>query len=279
MPKGCFSMVLAQAIEDKIMADFKPIKHPRVSEAVFDQLKEAILSNDFKAGDRLPSERELAEQFQVSRVAVREAIRALENSGFVAIRQGATGGAFVTDLTFEQLASACLDLYMARKISVHELHQVRILIEPEVARLATLNASPDMKDRLLRAYEAEHPPGASLDADIASATKVHFVLAEMCGNRFFEAIINSVIKLNTMILEALKPHPPYSIHPPGFHLALVEAVLSGDPDAAADAMRNHARLFYENLMKLEREYRERVDMEKGPELRSPNQALGSNPVP
>ena len=40
MPKGCFSMVLAQAIEDKIMPDFKPIKQPRVSEAVFDQLKE-----------------------------------------------------------------------------------------------------------------------------------------------------------------------------------------------------------------------------------------------
>ena len=260
------------------MPDFKPIKHPRVSESVFGQLKEAILSNDYKAGDKLPSERELAEQFQVSRIAVREAIRALENKGFVAIRQGAAGGAFVTDLTFEQLASACLDLYMARKISVHELHQVRILIEPEVARLATVNANPDMKDRLLRAYEAEHPPGASLDADIASATKVHFVLAEMCGNRFFEAIIISVIKLNAMILEELKPHPPYSIHPPGLHHALVEAVLSGNPDAAADAMRNHAREFYENLMRLEREYRGRVDMEKKLDLSSLSQTFGSNPV-
>jgi len=273
-----FPIVPAQSIEDKIMPDFKPIKHPRVSESVFGQLKEAILSNDYKAGDKLPSERELAEQFQVSRIAVREAIRALENKGFVAIRQGAAGGAFVTDLTFEQLASACLDLYMARKISVHELHQVRILIEPEVARLATVNANPDMKDRLLRAYEAEHPPGASLNADIASATKVHFVLAEMCGNRFFEAIIISVIKLNAMILEELKPHPPYSIHPPGLHHALVEAVLSGNPDAAADAMRNHAREFYQNLMRLEREYRGRVDMEKKLDLSSLSQTFGSNPV-
>jgi DNA-binding FadR family transcriptional regulator len=260
------------------MPDFKPVKQPRVSEAVFDQLKEAILSNDFKAGDKLPPERELAERFQVSRVAVREAIRALENSGFVSIRQGAAGGAFVTDLTFEQLVSACLDLYMARKISVHELHQVRILIEPEVARLATLKANPESRQRLLQAYEGEHPPGASLMADIASATKVHFVLAEMCGNRFFEAIINSVLKLNAVIIEELKPHPPYSIHPPGSHLALVEAVLSGDPEAAADAMRNHERVFYDNLMKLEREYRDRVNLERKGGLPAFNKAIAPDPV-
>jgi len=237
------------------MPNFKPIKQPRVSEEVFDQLKEAILSNDFKAGDKLPPERELAEQFQVSRVAIREAIRALENTGFVLIRQGASGGAFVTDLTFEQLASACLDLFLANKISIHELHQVRILIEPEVARLAALNTNPESKQRLVKAFEAEHPPGASLSEDIASATKVHFVLAEMCGNRFLEAIVNSVIKLNAKILEEIKPDPPYSIHPPGMHLPIVEAVLAGDPEVAAEVMRDHAILFYENLMNLEKKYR------------------------
>jgi len=241
------------------MHNFKPIKQPRISEGVFNQLKEAILSNDFKAGDKLPSERDLAEQFQVSRVAIREAIRALENNGFVLIRQGAAGGAFVTDLTFEQLASACLDLFLANKISIHELHSVRILIEPEVARLATLNATPEFSKRLLGTFEAEHPPGASLTEDIASATKVHFVLAEMCGNRFLEAIVNSVIKLNAKILEEIKPDPPSSIHPPGLHRTIVEAVLSGDPEAAAEAMKNHAKIFYDNLVKLEKDYRERAD--------------------
>lgn len=238
------------------MPDFKPIKQPRISEEVFNQLKEAILSNTFRAGDKLPSERELAEQFQVSRVAVREAIRALENNGFVAIRQGAAGGAFVTDLTFEQLAGACLDLFRANKISIHELHRVRILIEPEVARLATLNATPEFTQRLQEAFEAEHPPGASLTEDVASATKIHFILAEMCGNRFLEAIVNSVIKLNAKILDEIKPNPPYSIHPPGLHRPIVEAVLAGDPEAAYDAMRNHAAIFYDNLIRLEKKYRE-----------------------
>ncbi|MFC1822260.1 FadR/GntR family transcriptional regulator [Thermodesulfobacteriota bacterium] len=242
------------------MPNFKPIRQPRVSEEVFIQLKEAILSNEYKAGDKLPPERELSEQFQVSRVAIREAIRTLENSGFVSIRQGAAGGAFVTDLTFEQLASACLDLFLANKISIHELHQVRILIEPEVARLAALNAGPESNKRLLKAFEAEHPNGASLSEDIASATKVHFILAEMCGNRFLEAIVNSVIKLNAKILEEMKPNPPYSIHPPGLHRPIVEAVLAGDSTTAAEAMRNHALTFYENLVNLEKEYRKHLSL-------------------
>jgi len=243
------------------MLDFKPIKQPRVSDEVFKQLKGAVLSSDFKAGDKLPPERELAAQFQVSRIAIREAIRSLENSGFVEIRQGATGGAYVTDLTFEQLASACLDLFLANKISIHELHQVRILMEPEVARLATLNATPESKQRLREAFEAESPPKATVKEDVALGTKVHFILAELCGNRFLEAIVNSVIKMNAKILEELKPNPPHSIHPPEEHGPLVDAVSNGDSEAAAEAMRNHAITFYNNLIRLEKEYRERKDLE------------------
>ena len=74
------------------------------------------------------AERDLAEEFKVSRVAIREALRRLENSGFIVTRQGATGGAYVTDLTFEYLANAFLDLFLADKISIPELHRVRLLI-------------------------------------------------------------------------------------------------------------------------------------------------------
>jgi len=90
------------------MTSFRPIRQLRVSGEVTEQLKQSILLGNFKTGDRLPSERDLAEQFQVSRVAVREALRALENSGFITTRQGVTGGAFVTDLTFEHLVNAFL---------------------------------------------------------------------------------------------------------------------------------------------------------------------------
>lgn len=238
------------------MRHFKPVRQPRISNVIFQQLKNAILANEFKAGDRLSSEKELSEQFQVSRVAVREAIRSLENAGFVTIRQGLNGGAYVTDLTFEHLANACLDLFLADKISVDELHQVRILIEPEVARLAAIHTTPEWNDRLLKAYQAEHPPGAYLSADIASATRVHFILAEMCKNRFLEALVNSLLKMSRKIIEEMRPNPPSSIHPPGVHKPIVDAVLAGDPEGAAEAMRVHARVFYDNLVRMEKYYRE-----------------------
>jgi len=243
------------------MPNFKPVKQPRISDVVFQQLKQAILANGFKAGDRLPSEKELSEQFQVSRAAVREAVRSLENAGFVTIRQGSNGGAYVTDLTFEHLANACLDLFLANKISIHDLHHVRILIEPEVARLAALHTNAQYNKRLLEAYQAEHPPQASLRDDIASATQVHFILAEMCGNPFLEALVNSLLGMSRKMLEEMRPTPPNSIHPPGLHGPIVEAVVAGDADAAAKAMRTHAEIFYDNLVRLEKDYREHADEE------------------
>ena len=67
------------------MIDFKPIKQTRLSEAVTDQLKHSILRGDFEPGTKLPAERVLAEQFQVSRLSVREALNRLEILGFVAL--------------------------------------------------------------------------------------------------------------------------------------------------------------------------------------------------
>ena len=100
------------------MGRFKPIKQFRVSEQVLSQLKESILLGKFKSGEKLPSERELTEEFQVSRGVVREAIRALEITGFVVLRQGPTGGAFVTDLSFDHVGNAFLDLFLANKVSI-----------------------------------------------------------------------------------------------------------------------------------------------------------------
>jgi DNA-binding FadR family transcriptional regulator len=77
----------------------------------------------------------------------------------------------------------------------------------------------------------------------------------MCGNRFLEALVNSLLKLTKKILEEMRPTPPSVIHPPGLHGPIVEAVISGDPEAAAEAMKHHAEIFYDNLARLEKDYR------------------------
>lgn len=238
------------------MSKFKPVRQSRVSEAVIEQLKQSILTGYFKPGDKLPSERDLSEQFQVSRIAVREALRKLEHAGFIVTRQGATGGAYVTELTFEYLVSAFLDLFLADKISIPELYQVRLLIEPEVARLATLNVTPEYVQQLKEALDIEELPITTLPVDIDRKQRVHLVLAEMCGNRVFEALMRSLLGLTKKVVEAVNPDPDY-VHPKGMHRAVVEAVVAGDSEAAVEAMKKHTVDFGENFIKMERTYREK----------------------
>ena len=235
------------------MPTFTPVKPFRVSDEVTEQLKQSILLGHFKPGDKLPSERELAEEFQVSRVAVREAIRSLENSGFIVIRQGITGGAFVTDLSFQQLTNSFLDLFLAEKISIPELYQVRRLIEPEVARLAASRVTPEYERRLKEALNAERTPGTTVSEEVDRKTTVHYILAEMCGNRFLEALVSSVMRLTKRVVEAVEPDTQ-KLHPAGLHDAAVKAVLAGDPDKAAREMEKHAIAFGKNLMEMEDEY-------------------------
>lgn len=239
------------------MKKFRPIRQTRVSEEVTEQIKQCILLGDFKAGDKLPSERELMEEFQVSRVAIREALRALENSGFVSTRQGATGGTYVIELSFENLTSAFIDLFLAEKISIPEMFHVRVLIEPEVARLAAMRITPESKKKLEEILQKEELPVSSLSDDIETKTMVHFVLAEICGNRFLEALVKSLMRVTKRVIEAVHPNT-LSMHPAGMHRPIVEAVIAGKPDESAEAMRKHALEFGEVMIEMERAHRENL---------------------
>lgn len=228
----------------------------RVSEEVAGQLKESILTGHFKAGDRLPSERDLAEAFQVSRVAIREALRSLENSGFIVTRQGATGGAFVTDLTFNNLSKAFVDLFLSEKISIPEFYKMRLFIEPEVARLAARHITPEYAQLLKEALEAEEKPIKSLDEDVERKQAFHFLLAEMCGNRFFEALIRSIMELTRRVIQVGDPDFHF-IHPAGMHRPIAEAILAGNATKAAAAMKKHAIEFGKILLEKEKTFRQK----------------------
>jgi GntR family transcriptional repressor for pyruvate dehydrogenase complex len=242
--------------EESGMTRFTPIKQLRVSKEVTEQLKHAILLGQFQTGDKLPPERELAEQFQVSRVAVRESLRVLETTGFLTTRPGITGGTFVTDLTFEHLSNAFVDLFLAEKISVPELVHVRVLIEPEIARLAALHIDAESAEPLRDAVQAEELPSANLVEDLNRKTLVHYILAEVCGNGFLEALERSLMALTRRVVQVVQPKRLW-LHPAGMHRPIIDAVLARKPNAAAEAMRKHAIEFGENLSKMEKAFRDK----------------------
>jgi GntR family transcriptional regulator, transcriptional repressor for pyruvate dehydrogenase complex len=242
------------------MPEFKPIRQPRVSEEVSDQLKQAILEGEFLPGEKLPSEQRLAEQFQVSRLSIREAIHKLEHFGFVVTRQGVTGGAYVIDLTFQTLTNGFVDLFMAGKVSIPELTQLRAVIEPEVARLAALSITPDGVGLLEKAYLAEKSPPKTIQERWERRTGIHFALAQICGNRFFEAIVKSVLELTFQYVKRVDIGQEHlgRVHSIEMHRPVIEAVVAGDPKKAYDAMKTHAIEFGEVLLDLEKIYRKKT---------------------
>lgn len=239
------------------MRSFTPIKTTRASEDVLAQLKTSILSGQYPSGSKLPSERELTEAFQVSRGVIREAIRMLELSGFLIIRQGHGGGAYVTDLTLNHVGNAFLDLFQTNTLSMAEVAQVRIFIEPEVARLAALHFKPSHRERIETAEAAEHVAFTSLSERIAGLTSVHKVLASICGNQFFEAIVRSMLKITADVVMKVSPDPD-NLHGPGEHRAIVEAVTAGDGPRAAAAMADHLEHFSVGVVQMEKEYRRKI---------------------
>src|SRR5438552_13630491 len=119
---------------------YKAVRTSRLYEQIVQQIEESILKGALKPGDQLPAERELAEQFGVSRTAVREAVKALREKGLVEAYSGR--GTFVTDGTSQAIRQS-LDLMI--KIgqpdgSTH-LAELRAILEPEIAALAATRAA------------------------------------------------------------------------------------------------------------------------------------------
>src|ERR671935_3122853 len=108
---------------------FQPIKVGRASSAIVDQVRAMMLDGGLREGHRLPSERELAERFGVSRVTVREALRALEAMGLVQIRVGARGGAFVTAPSGSNVGQTIADMLIMAAVTPDDIAETRLIVE------------------------------------------------------------------------------------------------------------------------------------------------------
>ena len=117
----------------------RAIRKTRIYEEVESQIRDLLREGSYKAGDQLPSERELAETFKVSRTSVREALRALEAQGLIESRTGA--GNFIAELPVESLVAPLASLLLEEKDALADIFEMRKLIEPRIASLAAERAT------------------------------------------------------------------------------------------------------------------------------------------
>jgi GntR family transcriptional repressor for pyruvate dehydrogenase complex len=160
---------------------FTQIKMKKISEEVFQQIKDAILKGGLKPGEKLPTERQLMKQMGVSRVPIREALKLLENIGFIETVQG--GGSYVRSLVNDRVRDPLNSIMKENVEKIIDLMEVRKHIESwsayHAAERATDNDVDSLKEILMemkRSLESGKTPPNRFDVDF------HLTISRCCHN-------------------------------------------------------------------------------------------------
>jgi GntR family transcriptional repressor for pyruvate dehydrogenase complex len=213
----------------------KPIHSSRLYEQIAQQIEERILRGDLEAGDKLPSEIELAEQFGVSRTAIREAIKALRTKGLVEVHLGR--GAFVTEGSSQILYAP---LEQAPKIDqddhMESLVEIREILEPKIAALAAERANEDDIHALQDAITVMENSLNDVDSFVEADLHFHRALATATKNPMVTQLLTPIMDLLsvqiTKTFQACESVEEFIL----YQKQILENIVNRNPQAARDAM-------------------------------------------
>jgi len=217
---------------------YSPIQTERLYEQIVNQIEQRIIAGELKVGDQLPPENELAEQFRVSRTAVREAVKTLREKRLVEIRIGK--GTFITNAAPETMRRS-LGLIMkfgAANGSSH-LVEVREILEPEIAALAATRITEEFISTMEQAVVIMDTALDDVDIFVEADLDFHLALAEATQNPIIPILMDSIID---MLREQRKRTGLVSgglERGQSHHKKILEAVIQRDSQAARQAMQNH----------------------------------------
>jgi len=224
----------------------EPIFRIKLYEDVANHITERIRTEQWRAGQRLPPETELAKEFDVSRSTVREAVRSLQLAGLLRSRAGS--GTFVAENAPMILQTRELASIMGDREHLRDLVQTRYILEPQMAALAAKEATHDEKLhlRFLVDRMAEKKDRFSL---MAAGHAFHMELARMSHNVVLEGFYQSAAsQLRSMrVLESLTEE----VYRDGIeeHRGIAEAVAAGDTALAKKRMKDHLKKDYEAYLR------------------------------
>lgn len=215
---------------------YQPIQSERLYERIVDQIERLIVAGNLKVGDQLPAERELAEQFAVSRTAVREAIKALREKGLVEIRLGR--GTFVTKGASGAVRHS-LGLLLKDENGFSNLVEVREILEPEIAALAATRVTEENIAAMREAVEIMDTALDNVEIFVEADLDFHLALAEATQNPVIPSLVDSIVDL-------LREQRKRSGNVEGglergqyHHKKILEAIIQHDPLASRQAMQDH----------------------------------------
>lgn len=216
--------------------DFEVVRRNKVYEEVAKQIERLIL-NKLKPGDKLPSERELAETLKVSRSSIRDAIRSLELMGLVEPRQGT--GTIVREVSAETVLNPFSTALKHRQELVGELLDFRKMLEPPLAARAATHASAEDIAEMEEILQRQEEKQINGEAAVAEDAEFHYSVALASGN-------SVILKVLDVLMDVLRDTRERSLQLPGRpqkslagHRRILAAIKRHDGEAAKAAMRRH----------------------------------------
>lgn len=211
----------------------------QLSDQVANEIRGMILNNEYKSGDKLPVENELAKLFSVSRITVREAIKKLTTMEILNVRQG--NGTFVNELTPQSFMKPLLPMLSLNKKNIQDIFAVRLLIECKATELAALNCTPkelsNVKEQLDNMSMCAR--NGNLQQYYHYDFLFHYELVK-CGHN------QVLITIQDLLMDMIKSSIKLSIQPPDalsksliFHKKIYEALLNKDSISASKLMEVH----------------------------------------
>lgn len=230
---------------------------------VADEIKQWVVERDLKAGDKLPNEGEMIEQFGVSKGTVREALRILEAQGLIVTKTGPGGGSIVGEVSTERARSLLANYFYFQNLSVADIYQMRKVLEPELA--ASLAGRLDEGQLAeLHSLALRHPePATSVEEEKEqhiSSLVFHARLSDIAGNRLLGFVIGFMAQALTdlTVYRQLYDPPNVDLWRKGreHQLQLVEALRQGEPERARKIMYSHMQIA-EELMSVQEAHLQR----------------------
>lgn len=215
----------------------EPVKSTRIYQEIVRQVRQMIAEGRLKSGDRLPPERDLAEKFLVSRTSVREALRALESLGLIAIRPGE--GTFVREVSVESLIEPLALVLTSQREAIHELFEARRLLEPAIAALAAGRATPEEIQEMERILAEQAKEVAAGHTGLAQDAQFHAAIGTAAHNRAITRIVHAIMDLLAQSREESLNTPGRPTRSHQDHRGILAAIAARDERRARQAMLDH----------------------------------------
>src|SRR5262245_18845370 len=229
----------------------RAIKKTRIHEEVFSQIHELIKEGRFKARDQLPSERELAETFKVSRTSVREALRALESQGLIVSRTGM--GNFVADLPVESLIAPLAHLLIDEKKALADVFEMRKLIEPHIAALAAERATENDIDQLKRIVAKQTEAVSRGETGVDADAELHLCISRATQNQALEKLVSGLMEMLSRSREESLQTDERRKASIDTHRRIVSAIEKHDRTKARIEMQRHIEQVEASVLPVNRE--------------------------